>query len=58
MGKSVVLVIDMDKDDLIFVGGRRLLIERRCVVKESKLVQMVDALGLWADIGGKLELDK
>jgi len=48
--------IETDKEDVLFPGSFSQMVARNCIVKESKLVEMVDELDLWSDIGGSLNV--
>ena len=50
------VVIDTDKGDIVFVGTLMHIVNKNCVVKETKLVRLVDELALWEHCGGSLEV--
>ena len=46
--------VDTDQEDVEFYHSWAQMIARTGIIKESKLVQMVDELDLWCDVGGSL----
>ncbi len=49
--------VDTDMGDYVFHDSPTIRNQRNSIVKQSKLVQMVDELELWSDIGGSLEVN-
>ena len=49
--------VETDKDDISYHHSWAQFVARTYVVKESKLVEMVDELDLWTDVEGSLEVN-